>query len=127
MYTIGHLAAVPRNTVVKLGDSVELECITNAKIPVRWDFAFGGSQNKTLIYLSGVVTHSLKNKYAIDNRETGRYNLIMNSTDLSFDGTYMCSDAPSSQSDQQSTRLSGSAGLTVIGISVQYLYLIIEQ
>ena len=116
MYTLGHLTAVPKNTVAKLGDGVELECITNAIIPVRWEFSISGSQNKTFIYHSGVITHRLRDKYVMDNSRTGRYNLVMNSVDLSLGGTYTCSDTPSSQSDQQSTRLSGSADLILIGI-----------
>lgn len=125
MNAIGHLRDVPKNTIAKLGARVELVCQTDAPIPVRWNFSPAGSQNRTVIYLSGVITHSLKNKYAIDNDRTGRYNLIMNSVDLSFGGSYTCSDAPSSQSRQRSTRSSGSAKLMVIGIYAHNL--IMEQ
>jgi|SRR6218665_2062544 len=115
MNTIGQLTAVPKNTIAKLGDRVELECGTDASIPVSWHFSLAGSQNSMFIYYSGVITFNISDKYVIDNIETGRYNLIMNSVDLSMGGTYTCSDAPRSQGSQQSTGLPGTAELIVIG------------
>lgn len=91
--TVSSLITVPKNTVAKLGDRVELECSTNAQIPVRWEFSIADSHNKSIVYHSGIITHSLQDKYAIDNNRKGQYNLIVNSVDLSFGGTYTCIDA----------------------------------
>lgn len=91
--TVSSLITVPKNTVTKLGDRVELECSTNAQSPVRWEFSIADSHNKSIVYHSGIITHSLQDKYTIDNNRKGRYNLIVNSVDLSFGGTYTCIDA----------------------------------
>lgn len=104
---VDSLIAVPRSIVAKLGDRFELECNLDTEDPVNWEFSSSGSLNSMVICQSGIITHGFEDKYAIDKSRTGQYNLIMNSVDLSFGGTYTCSDSD----------LSRSAELIVIGSS----------
>src|SRR6218665_1635399 len=105
----------PNNTIVKLGDNVEFECsmptsaTTPQTIPLDWAFISAtSSQNIQYLYTCGQITHNISSKYAIKNTARGGYNLIVNSVDHSFGGTYTCSEL----GDQGA---SASAELIVIG------------
>lgn len=110
----------PNNTIVKLGDNVEFECSTSATTPIPLEWAFTSatsSHEKQVLYYSGEITHNLTSKYAIKNTTPGGYNLIMDSVDHSFSGTYTCSES------EEQHHAFASAELIVIGRAVLFFKL----
>lgn len=113
--TYGNLLTVPKNAVAKLGDRVEFECSTSETIgeggSLDWTFFSATSKNKSIITETGIITQTCHSKYAVENSIQGRYNLIMNSVDLSFGGMYTCTWSGTAEETPSS-----SAELIVIGI-----------
>src|SRR6218665_400608 len=108
--TCGILINAPNSKVAKLGDRVEFECSTNETTPdssglqtytnapeeanpLVWIFLSATSSTEEFIYRGGFVPQKLSLKYAIAGETIrGRYNLVINSVDLTFAGTYTCSE-----------------------------------
>lgn len=127
------LITVPKNTVAKFGDRVELECSTNETIssfsefysdsedkaiPLDWMLSSSTSSTAELsIYRSDHFVQNLSSRFPIGKTTRGSYNLIVNAVDFSFAGTYTCSE-PQLLQDRHNH---ASAELIVIGIVLLFL------
>lgn len=81
----------PMNTVSFVGDRVKMECSSSSSTsPVDWEFALARSSDFSLICSFGRITESLSSRYKIDTENRTRYNIIVDSVDLSHAGTYRC-------------------------------------
>src|SRR6218665_2863182 len=91
-FTYSELLSMPMNAVSVVGNRVKLECSTQPHVlyPVDWEFAPAGSNRFSYIYASRRLTASLSSRYKIDTDGKTRYDVVIDSVDLSHAGTYRC-------------------------------------
>jgi len=91
--TAAALINVPRNEVVFLNASIELQCSTNSDEPISWSFipADGHIVTDWLLIHGNFTAYSV-GKYKIDRSIRGQYNLVIDSVDFSYAGRYRCTE-----------------------------------
>ena len=87
--TAAEFMTVPENEIVFLNSTAVLQCSTNSTKPISWFFESAKSFGTNAVVLLGNLTTA---KYKLDRSIPGQYNLIIESADLSYAGTYKCSE-----------------------------------
>ena len=104
----------PINTVSFAGSKVKMECSNNSSmVPIDWEFGFAGFNNFSYIYFAGLITEKLISRYRIETDSKSRYDMVIDSVDLSHAGTYRCTP----NTEEVIYTSSYSAELIVIGES----------
>src|SRR6218665_848797 len=81
----------PINTISFVGDTVKMECSNNSSMaPIDWEFTLAGFNNESFIYSAGRITEKLSSRYWIETDSKSRYDIVIDSVDLSHAGTYRC-------------------------------------
>jgi len=107
----------PMNTVSVVGNKTKIECSRNPhpSHPVNWVFSPAGSKDFSRIYIGKRITESLSSMYKIDTDNRTRYDIVIDSVDMSHAGTYRCTPIAEEQ-------LRASAELIVIGEKITYCF-----
>lgn len=113
--SIAFLKMKPKNTVSLKGRRVGFECrrenSSDPQYPIDWIFTTYGATAKKQFYFDGKFHFNSSALYRVLTNETGQYDLIIDSVDFSYAGTYGCSPrAP----DNKPTAQSYSAELVVL-------------
>lgn len=82
----------PRNEMALANESVQLQCSTGSEKPLRWYVTYSGTTETKTLFGRGNLSSAGESKYRIDT--SARYNLIIDSVDLSHAGTYICAEEP---------------------------------
>ena len=99
------------NTVSVVGNKTKMECSRNfLHHSVEWEFAPADSSSFSYIYTNR-KTESVTSRYKIDTDNELRYDIVIDSVDLSHAGTYRCTVGSTS----------ASAQLIVLGISFKFI------
>lgn len=81
----------PVNTVSLEGNRVKIECSRNSSnLPVDWEFSSSGNSAFSDIYTVGQLTENLSSRYKVDIDNKTRYDIVIDSVDMSDAGTYRC-------------------------------------
>lgn len=109
-FTLSVFLTKPTNTVSFVGERVRIECSSNpSDLLVDWEFARAGSNSFSYIYTGERITESLTSRYKMDTDGKTRYDIVIDSVDLSHAGRYRCTPVTGQL-------LSATASLTVLGI-----------
>lgn len=90
----GYLLIRPRNTVVLLGDIVELDCVTNTSLSLDWRLKrYGGNENKNDWISRGNKTgQNISEAFRILTTKLGQFALVIDHVLMSHAGRYSCDD-----------------------------------
>jgi len=107
-FTFSTILTKPINTVSVVGNKTKMKCSRNLlHLPVEWEFAPVRPNSFSYIYTRERITGNMSSRYKIDTDNEARYDIVIDSVDLSHAGTYRCTVGSSS----------ASAQLIVLGIS----------
>lgn len=107
-----------------VGTKAVMECRRNASVlPINWEFAPAGSNNFSYIYTSERMTQRLSSRYKIDTDGSTRWDIVIDSVDLSHAGTYRCEPITKEVLNAPSF----SAQLIVLGIRLYILKTILQM
>lgn len=111
-FTLSTLSSGPMNTVSVEGETVKMESSRNSsELPINWEFASAGSSQFLTIYTSARITVNLSSRYKIYTDNRTRYDIVIDSVDLSHAGTYICTPITEDVIDE----VPATAQLTVLG------------
>src|SRR6218665_1215611 len=114
--TRSQLLSSPMNTIAKIGQRVELECSTNATVPLEWYFAEVNSTRFEDVYRNEVIERKFSSRYYnVSSSVNGRFALVIGSVDMYHAGTYICQNTYNPQSIQ----MNATAQLVVIGMTLK--------
>ena len=90
-FTFSAFVSRPMNTVSTAKSRVKMECSRNPHVyPVDWEFAPVGSTDFLYINAGRRITERQSSRYMIDTDNISRYDIVIDSVDLSHAGTYRC-------------------------------------
>src|SRR6218665_3562834 len=113
------LLSSPMNTIAKIGQSVELECTTNATLPLNWDFAEVNSTRFEHIYRNEVFESNFSSRYYMYNISSSvkrHWVLVINSVDIYHAGTYKCGNVY----EPKFIQMNATAQLAVMGKTFKF-------
>src|SRR6218665_648429 len=109
--TRSQLLSSPMNTIAKIGQRVELECSTNAILPLIWNFAKVNSTRFETVYHLEAIISNFSSRYKVNTTKGGRVALVIDSVDMDHAGTYRCKNTPTYNPQDRNV----SAQLVIIG------------
>ena len=115
----GQLLSSPMNTIAKIGQRVELNCSTNATLPLTWDFADVNSTRFEHTYRNEIVESKFSSRYDVYNISSSverHWVLVINSVDIYHAGTYKCGNAY----EPKVIQMNATAQLAVIGKTLKF-------